>query len=50
MVGSPRSERQEVVVLTRLPVNTTLDSAAAVIGTRSISDNALDTGYSRIPF
>jgi hypothetical protein len=36
-------------VLTRLPVNTTLDGARAADGIMSIGNNALDTGYSRVP-
>lgn len=36
--------------LTRLPVNAALDSASAANGIGSIGNNALDTGYSWVPF
>jgi hypothetical protein len=39
------------VLTTRLPVNTTFDGGArAANGIMSIGNNALDTGYSRVPF
>jgi hypothetical protein len=41
-------------ILTRLPVNTTFDSGASARAANgiimSIGNNALDTGYSRVPF
>ena len=44
-------QEQHQVALTKLPVNTTFDSATpAVEGRPNVGDGALDTSHSRVPF